>query len=222
MRMRIMNLMVMNDQKFRMQSSTWFGKGARPGFSPVGENAPAQVQGFTGAQYKSFPAAVRLNKPSGESMLLILENLPQAGNGCSPCIHRLPIAIAWTQPVPAAPGRWNTAALTCAPGRRSSRQGPYQHGTNNIGEFLAIVHALKLLEKTEEPAASLLGFIHRRSAGSKRSAAILNWQPSEQNAALFKLIDKAEDWLAEHAVANPILKWDTKAWGEIPADFNRK
>jgi ribonuclease HI len=42
------------------------------------------------------------------------------------------------------------------------------------------------------------------------------------NAPLFELIDRAEEWLAGHKTTNPVLKWDTKAWGEIPADFNRK
>jgi ribonuclease HI len=42
------------------------------------------------------------------------------------------------------------------------------------------------------------------------------------NAPLFKLIHRAEDWLAEHKTTNPVLKWDTHAWGENPADFNRK
>jgi ribonuclease HI len=32
----------------------------------------------------------------------------------------------------------------------------------------------------------------------------------------------AESWLEGHPVTNPILKWDTRAWGEIPADFDRK
>jgi ribonuclease HI len=46
--------------------------------------------------------------------------------------------------------------------------------------------------------------------------------PDEKNAPLFELIDRAEDWLAAHKKTAPVLKWDTKAWGEIPADFNRK
>ena len=33
---------------------------------------------------------------------------------------------------------------------------------------------------------------------------------------------KHEKWLKENSFSNPILKWETKAWGEIPADFGRK
>ena len=33
---------------------------------------------------------------------------------------------------------------------------------------------------------------------------------------------RAEAWLKAHRVTNPILKWETDQWGEIPADFGRK
>jgi ribonuclease HI len=36
------------------------------------------------------------------------------------------------------------------------------------------------------------------------------------------LIKRAENWLKENTFKNPILKWETKVWGEIPADFGRK
>ena len=58
--------------------------------------------------------------------------------------------------------------------------------------------------------------------GENRSTAIPTCPPIETNAPLFELIDHAEDWLAAHKKINPVLKWDTRAWGEIPADFNRK
>ena len=39
---------------------------------------------------------------------------------------------------------------------------------------------------------------------------------------LFKLIERAEKWLRENTYTTKILKWETKQWGEIPADFGRK
>jgi ribonuclease HI len=115
-------------------------------------------------------------------------------------------------------------------GKEIFRQGPYQHGTNNVGEFLAIVHALKLLDKkgsslsraetgTTMPvysdSSTAIGWVKKKQCNTELAA-------DEKNAALFKLINQAEDWLADHTITNPILKWDTRAWGEIPADFNRK
>jgi ribonuclease HI len=43
-----------------------------------------------------------------------------------------------------------------------------------------------------------------------------------RNQKLKEMIQRAERWLHNNEIANPILKWETKAWGEIPADFGRK
>jgi len=44
-----------------------------------------------------------------------------------------------------------------------------------------------------------------------------------KNAPLFVMIRSAENWLAENELKdNAVLKWDTKLWGENPADFGRK
>jgi len=39
---------------------------------------------------------------------------------------------------------------------------------------------------------------------------------------LFELVKRAEVWLTKNTINRPVLKWETKAWGEIPADFGRK
>ena len=44
----------------------------------------------------------------------------------------------------------------------------------------------------------------------------------ERNAELFDLIKRAETWLRNNDYANEILKWETEAWGEVPADYGRK
>ena len=45
---------------------------------------------------------------------------------------------------------------------------------------------------------------------------------TEKNKKIFDLLDRAIRWLHENEYLNPILKWETKAWGENPADFGRK
>ncbi len=40
--------------------------------------------------------------------------------------------------------------------------------------------------------------------------------------ALYQLIERGEQWLRTQSYRNPIIKWDTDSWGEIPADFGRK
>lgn len=100
-------------------------------------------------------------------------------------------------------------------------QGPFEDGTNNVGEFLAIVHALAHLKKTNSSipvysdSRNAIGWVNDKAHRSKL-------KPSEKNKKLFELLDRAVKWLKENEFDNPVLKWETKAWGENPADFGRK
>ena len=94
------------------------------------------------------------------------------------------------------PGPMEYQCVDLQTGARVFHFGPVM-GTNNIGEFLAIVHALALMEKT---------------------TFVRNAETEE----LHQIIARAEHWLQTHKVTTPIIKWETKQWGEIPADFGRK
>ena len=99
--------------------------------------------------------------------------------------------------------------------------GPLEDGTINIVEFLAIVHALALCKqwKWQQPIYSdskiALGWIKEKKART-------NHPPSEKNKKLFEMIARAEKWLENNTFDNELLKWETKAWGENPADYGRK
>ena len=101
------------------------------------------------------------------------------------------------------------------------REGPFAYGTNNIGEFLAIVHALMFFQKqginrpVYSDSRNAIAWVKHRKCRTQLHR-------NERNADLFKLIEKAEKWLKENEYSNPILKWKTEDWGEIPADFGRK
>ena len=101
------------------------------------------------------------------------------------------------------------------------RMGPYPDGTNNLMEFLAIVHALSYCKQR-----NILLPIYSDSRTAilwVRKKEIKTKQPrTDKNVKLFDLIDRALKWLNMNDYPNKILKWETKAWGEIPADFNRK
>jgi len=105
-------------------------------------------------------------------------------------------------------------------GREVFRFGPIQ-GTNNIGEFLAIVHGLALMKKMgiSMPiySDSISGMAWVRNKKAKTTLA----QTEETRQAL-ELVARAEKWLRENPVTVPVRKWDTEQWGEIPADFGRK
>ena len=101
------------------------------------------------------------------------------------------------------------------------KQGPFQHGTNNIGEFLAIVHALALLKQKELPQP-VYSDSETAIAWVKKKKCNTDLLPDDQNRPLFELLARAEAWLKENDYENRILKWNTEAWGEIPADYGRK
>jgi ribonuclease HI len=96
------------------------------------------------------------------------------------------------------------------------------HGTNNIGEFLAIVHGLALMKQR--------GIVMPLYSDSRNA---LNWvkqkkcktklERTPRTEQLFQMIERAEAWLQTHDYKDiPIRKWETEKWGEVPADFGRK
>jgi ribonuclease HI len=196
-------------------------KGRKTGVFSNWEECAAQVQGYTGAQYKSFASrlaaeqalygkyASHIGKPVSSGQWLFSPNPPLPGSWC--------VDAACS----GSPGRLEYRGVDLDTGKLLFHQGPYAHGTNNVGEFLAIVHALVLLEKKHSSltiysdSSTAIGWIRKKLCNTDLAADV-------KNAPLFELINRAEDWLEGHTFANPILKWDTRAWGEIPADFNRK
>ena len=102
------------------------------------------------------------------------------------------------------------------------RTGPLEGGSNNIGEFLAIVHALAWLNKHRDNQMKKLP-IYSDSKYAMKWVGDKSCNSKKLNEIeIIQLVRRAENWLRNNNYANPILKWQTKAWGEIPADFGRK
>lgn len=101
------------------------------------------------------------------------------------------------------------------------KHGPFKDASNNMGEFLALVHALAHMKKTNDKqpiytdSKIAMGWIRDRTSRS-------NVEENENNKEVFKLMERARNWLKNNEFKNQILKWETKAWGEIPADYGRK
>jgi ribonuclease HI len=196
-------------------------KGRKTGIFSSWEDCAAQVQGFTGAQYKSFGSrlsaeqayrgkySAQVGKPVTGGEWLFSPNPPVPGSWC--------VDAACS----GSTGRLEYRGVDLHSGKQVFHQGPYEHGTNNVGEFLAIVHALRLLNK-EKKAVPIYSDSSTAIRWVKKKRCNTELVADEKNTMLFELINRAEKWLANHSFANPILKWDTLAWGEIPADFNRK
>ena len=95
------------------------------------------------------------------------------------------------------------------------------HGTNNIGEFLAIVHALALMEQ-KGIRKTICSDSHNAILWVSKKQCKTKLERTPQTAQLYNVIARAEQWLKTHPFRVPILKWETKRWGEVPADFGRK
>lgn len=125
-------------------------------------------------------------------------------------------------------GAWNTSTLKAEyqgvatkDKRLLFHQGPFEDGTNNMVEFLGIVHALSYCKKHSlkipiySDSKIAIGWVKQKKMAT-------NKEKNKKNETLFNLLDRAVKWLNENNYDNKILKWETKAWGENPADFGRK
>ena len=119
------------------------------------------------------------------------------------------------------PGPMEYRGVHLPSGKQIFHFGPVQ-GTNNIGEFLAIVHALALLKQRNLPTMTIYSDSRTAQIWVQKRKCKTTLQRTPENAELFDIIERAERWLQTNTYSNPILKWDTENWGEIPADFGRK
>ena len=119
------------------------------------------------------------------------------------------------------PGLMEYRGVYTKTGEEIFRQGPFKDGTNNVGEFLALVHGLAFMKQKNSPlpiytdSKTAIAWVKTKKAKTKL-------EKNDTNAILFDLISRAEKWLAENKYSTQILKWETEVWGEIPADFGRK
>lgn len=210
-------------------------KGRHPGVYDNWDDAREQVEGFEGARYKGFAtpqeatAAFRdhgQKSEKGELGSLLTgasrHNLPKAGQ---PDYFSFPEIDLNGWAVDAAcmgnPGIMEYRGVELMTGRELFCVGPFRQGTNNIGEFLAIVHALALMAKTGEwhtiysDSATALSWLRKKQIKT-------TVKETEENRNLFEIMGRALIWIRTHTWPVKVLKWQTEEWGEVPADFGRK
>ena len=119
------------------------------------------------------------------------------------------------------PGPMEYQCIDLQTGAQVFHFGPVQ-GTNNIGEFLAIVHALALMEKQGIKDKVIYSDSYNAILWVKKKKCKTTLTRNSATEQLYQVIARAEQWLMTHNVTTPIIKWETKQWGEIPADFGRK
>lgn len=204
-------------------------RGRKPGVYDSWDGCKAQVEGFGEAEYKAYATledaeeAFWRGKEGAGAARAVAGQDDKKGGTPLPAAAPRPYdedAIAVDAACSGNPGPMEYRGVDLRSGRELFHLGP-MHGTNNIGEFLAIVHALALLKKQG---------VKRTVYSDSRNALLWVRQKQcktrlERNAqteGLFQLIDRAVIWLRNNKIEVPLLKWQTKEWGEVPADFGRK
>lgn len=119
------------------------------------------------------------------------------------------------------PGPMEYRCVDLATGAQIFHYGPV-HGTNNIGEFLAIVHALALMEKQGIKDKVIYSDSYNAILWVKKKKCKTKLERNAKTGQLYQIIARAEQWLRAHNITTSIIKWETKEWGEIPADFGNK
>ena len=201
-------------------------KGHHTGVFESWDDCKAQIKDFKGAQYKSFStfeAAKTALKGNYKDYIgkkkkfkseLSEAQLKKIGQ---PNYHSIAVDAASS----GNPGKVEYRGVDTKSKKQLFIQGPFEEGTNNIGEFLAIVHGLALLKKKKSDriiytdSKTALNWVKKKSCNTKL-------ERTKKNEAIFELVDRAIDWLKNNSYTTTIVKWETKAWGEIPADFGRK
>ena len=119
------------------------------------------------------------------------------------------------------PGPMEYQAIDLQTGAQVFHFGP-MHGTNNIGEFLAIVHALALMEKQGIKNKVIYSDSYNAILWVNKKQCKTKLERTPQTEQLYQIVARAEQWLRTHNVTTRIMKWETKQWGEVPADLGRK
>jgi ribonuclease HI len=222
--------------------------GREPGIYRDWERCRAQVDGFAGAEHRSYASAEEAERAwveaGGDPVPLDDPEPPLGLRGRSSSadvdggladdpepFEEPPPPVRVEGPVPGAiavdaacsgnPGPMEYRGVEIDTGVQLFHVGP-MHGTNNIGEFLAIVHGLAWLQQQSRPgplysdSMTAIGWVGRCAAKTTLARSATTEQA-------WQLLIRAQQWLRQarpHGVE--IRKWPTRRWGQIPADFGRK
>ena len=200
--------------------------GVNPGIYDSWQEAKLQINGYEAAKYKSFTSeeeAIQAYSMGYESYKAIA---PGKSTSQKVTISKNPKVIKNSISVDAAcsgnPGIMEYRGVKTVSGQELFRLGPFEDATNNIGEFLAIVHAAALLKKNKLPDTVIYTDSKTAMAWVRNKKVKTTLQKTHKNKKVWDLIERAYNWLNTNTIVNPIIKWPTKEWGEIPADFGRK
>lgn len=200
--------------------------GLNPGIYNSWEECRNQVEGWKGAIYKGFKTKEQAEEALMSPPELYIEKRETSTEKVfkKKKIELPPEVIREAMAVDAAcsgnPGQMEYRGVYLGDMQQKFHYGPIK-GTNNIGEFLAIVHCLALYKQRGldwplySDSRNAILWVRQKKCKTKL-------ERNESTETVFQRIEAAERWLQQNSFRNPIIKWETDKWGEIPADFGRK
>ncbi|MDA9774367.1 ribonuclease H family protein [Saprospiraceae bacterium] len=207
--------------------------GLNPGIYNNWNECKAQIQGFPNAKYKGFETVAEAQIAFRSAAVQYQSRKAPASKGISTATKlprfdyaKNPNIILPSLSVDAAcsgnPGLMEYRGVVTETGQQIFHKGPFKRGTNNIGEFLALVHGLAYMKLNNNSKTPIYTDSKTAMAWVRKKTVKTTLKMTKENTGLFDLLHRGEKWLRENSHRNPILKWETKSWGEIPADFGRK
>jgi len=198
--------------------------GYSPGIYDSWTACQLQIKGFPNAKFKAFKTKAEAEAAYDENHSDHISRKSSIKKTIIPKAD-LPI-IAKSIAVDAAcsgnPGLMEYRGVITTTAEQIFHKGPFKDGTNNIGEFLALVHGLAYLSKLEDHDTVIYTDSRTAMAWVRNKKVKTTIERNENTEVLFHLIDRGIKWLKTNSVKNRIIKWETENWGEIPADFGRK
>ena len=197
-------------------------KGVSPGIYTSWTDCQLQTKGYDGAQYKSFETMEEAERAMASSPFQYIgKNAPHKEAVPKQIPENFDMnCVAVDAACSGNPGPMEYRGVYLLTGQQIFHFGPV-YGTNNIGEFLAIVHALALM-KQKGIRMTIYSDSRNALAWVKQKKCKTKLERTPKTEELFQMIERAENWLKNNKYDIPILKWETDKWGEIPADFGRK
>ena len=197
--------------------------GIQPGIYSSWEQCQAQIKGVKQALYKAFDTLAEAERAYASSPREYIghgakDKKKEAPATLPACI--IQNALAVDAACSGNPGMMEYRGVYVGTGEELFHFGPI-FGTNNIGEFLAIVHGLAML-KQKGIDLPIYSDSHNALLWVKKKECRTKLPRDAKSEELFGYIDRAEKWLKENRYNTTLLKWETDKWGEIPADFGRK
>lgn len=208
-------------------------KGHNPGVYDNWDETREQTEGFPGALFKGFAtseeATIAYRNYTGtedrNELARLLDTVATSPEPSGQVVSDNPEVDwnAWAVDASCLgnPGKMEYRGVDLKTGKVIFQMGPFEDATNNIGEYLALVHAMALMARNGE---------YHNIYSDSRTA--MSWwrnrkikttlQPTPKNSKVFELLARASVWVNSHTFPAKVMKWQTERWGEIPADYGRK